>query len=86
MEWPLSASEHDAMIVRDETSPSRRFVVHGRRGPQIACQTYGEAEVRALSYARQASSRVWYADARGFQLIDSFVRVPVSSPTIAKSE
>ena len=86
MEWPSIASEHDAVIIRDETSPTLRFVVHGSRGPQFACRSYGEAEVRALSYAKHACSRVWYTNGHGFQLVDSFVRVPVSSPAVAKLE
>ncbi len=86
MKWPSTASEHDAVIVRDEASPKLRFVVHGSRGPQFACRSYGEAELRALSYAKHACSRVWYTNGRGLQLVDSFVLVPVSSPTIAKLE
>jgi hypothetical protein len=86
MKWPPGASDRDALIVRDETLPDASFVVHGSRGPQFRCSSYGAAEARALSYARQACSRVWYADGRGLQLIDSFVRAPVSSPNWSANE
>ena len=84
MNWPSTIADGDAVIVPEETTSGRRFVVHGSRGPQFVCRTYAEAEARALSYAEHAGARVWYADACGLQLVDSFVLAPTSSPTIAK--
>ena len=86
MEWPLTASARDAVITQDQTSLGLRFVVHGRLGLQVACRSYAEAEARALSYAEQASACVWYADERGFQLVGSCVRAPVSPPAAPRRE
>jgi hypothetical protein len=71
VEWASSLPDGDAVIVREETTDGRRFVVHSRRGPQFACRTYGEAEARALAYAARAQTHAWYADGRGLQLLDA---------------
>ena len=80
IEWPSTASARDAVIVPEQTSSGLRFVVYGRLGPQLECRTYAEAEARALSYAEHASGCVWYAGELGFQLVGSFVRLPMSPP------
>ena len=49
-------------------------MVCGRNGPQFLCQTYAEAEARALSYAQRANATAWYVDSRGLQLLASFKR------------
>jgi hypothetical protein len=69
MEWPAALADGDAVIIRQETTDGPRFVVHSRRGPQLACRTYAEAEARAFAYAEQARAHAWYVDTRGLQLI-----------------
>ena len=71
MEWPSTLADGDALIVREETTDGPRFVVHSRRGPQLACRTYAEAETRAMAYAERAHAQAWYRDGGGFQLISS---------------
>jgi len=80
MEWPLTVADGDAVIVREETTDGPRFVVHSRRGPQLACRTYAEAEARASAHAERTRSYAWYADGRGFQRVGNRDRA-VSSPT-----
>lgn len=75
MEWPLSASTGDAVIVRQDPSTGSRFVVHGSHGAQIACSTYAEAEARAASYAEHARASVWYVENGRLQLVCSFISV-----------
>ena len=86
MEWSSTLADRDVVLVREATPNGPRVVVHGRGGPQFTCQTYAEAEVRALAYAEQAHACVWYADARGRQLVASFVRVALGTPASAHSE
>ena len=84
MDWPSTLADGDVVIVRDETTNGSRYVVHGRCGPQLACRTYAEAEARSLSYAEQSRARVWYADARGLQLVGHHVRA-ASSPIVRQA-
>ncbi|OFW05177.1 MAG: hypothetical protein A3I61_10460 [Acidobacteria bacterium RIFCSPLOWO2_02_FULL_68_18] len=79
MDWPSTAASADAVIIREKTAEGLQFVVYGKHGPQFMCGTYVAAEARALSYAEQASACVWYADARGLQLVGSFMRPPSGS-------
>lgn len=69
MEWPSALADGDALIVREETTEGPRFVVHSRRGPQVACRTYAEAETRAFAYAERAHAQAWYGEGRGVQLL-----------------
>jgi hypothetical protein len=80
MEWPSTLADGDAVIIREETADGLQFVVHSRRGPQLACRTYAEAEARALAYAERARAHAWYADVRGLQLIGNGDHA-FSSPT-----
>lgn len=83
MNWPLTVSPRDAVIVAEKKSLELLFVVHGHRGPQFECRTYAEAEARALSHAEHAGACVWYADERGFQLVGGFLRAPAAPPARA---
>lgn len=80
MDWSSALADGDVVIVRDETTNGSRYVVHGRRGPQLVCRTYTEAEARSLSYAEQAGACVWYEDALGLQLVGTHGRA-ASPPT-----
>jgi hypothetical protein len=83
MEWPSTLADDDAVIAAEETSSGLRFVVYGRsRRAQFACETYAEAAARAVSYAEHACVSAWYADGRRFQLLGTFIRASLSSPTI----
>ena len=80
MEWSSTLADRDVVLVRETTATGPRVVVHGRSGPQFTCRTYAEAEERALAYAEHVHACVWYADARGRQLVGSFMRVAVRTP------
>jgi hypothetical protein len=69
MEWPSTIANVDAVIVRENTAQGLRFVVHGHRTTLFTCLTLAEAEARTLAYAEQARATVWYASARGLQLV-----------------
>lgn len=72
MDWPLAAAVGDAVIVRQDPSPGSRFVVHVSHGPQLACETYREAEAHATSYAERARANVWYVEHGRLQLVCGF--------------
>jgi hypothetical protein len=74
MDWPQTISIDDAVIAREDTPGGVRFVVYSRRGPQITCLTYAQAEAEMLAFAEQTGVHVWYADGRGLQLVASSVR------------
>ena len=82
MEWPTTPADHDAVIAPEVTSSGLRFVVYcSSRCAQFACDTYAEAAARALSYADHACVSAWYAEGSRFELLGTFVRASVSSPT-----
>ena len=86
MECLSTPADGDAVIAAEEKALGLQFIVYGRnRCAQFACETYAEAAARALSYAEHACVSAWYADGRGFQLLGTFVRASVSSPTVIRS-
>jgi hypothetical protein len=69
MDWPLTLTEHDTLVVRYDTADGPRFVVRSCRGPQLTYRTYAEAEACALANAERANAHAWYRDGHSLQIM-----------------
>ena len=62
--WLPTLGEGDIVIARQTIPDGVRCVIHSRRGPQISCRTYDDAERRARSHAELAQVGAWRVEGR----------------------